>query len=115
MDFSDLARRNLLDVFGERDPQARAAAIEEIYTEQVTFTDPDEVVVGRAALGAKAQKLLDDSPGLVFTPAGPARIAGDLVMLGWHLGPAGQPPVVSGVDIALVADGRITAIYTLLD
>jgi ABC-type hemin transport system substrate-binding protein len=110
-----LAHRNLLGVFGERDPQARAKAIDEVYAEGVTFADPDEVVVGREALNRKAQRLLDDAPGFGFTPAGPVRIANNLAMLAWQFGPAGAPPVVSGVDVSIVEEGRIVALYTLLD
>ena len=114
-DLTELARRNLLDVFAERDPDKRAAAIEEVYAEQVTFSDPDEVVVGRQALGKKAQQLLDRAPGFVFSEAGPARVAGNLVILPWRLGPEGQPPVATGVDVSIVEDGRIAHLYTLLD
>jgi len=112
---SELAHRNLLGVFGERDPQARAAAIDEIYAEQVTFADPEEVVAGREALNRKAQRLLDEAPGFGFTPAGPVRVANNLAMLAWQFGPEGAPPVVSGVDVSIIEDGRIVALYTLLD
>lgn len=112
---SELAHRNLLGVFGERDPQARARAIAETYTEDVTFADPEEVVTGRDAIGRKAQGLLDGAPGFVFRPAGPVRVVQDLVTLAWHFGPEGQPPVATGVDISLVVDGRIARLWTLLD
>src|SRR5689334_9902676 len=112
---AELARRNLLDVFGERDPRKRAAAVAEIYAEQVTFSDPDEVVVGRDALNAKAQHLLDQAPGFVFSPAGEVRVSGNLAMLAWNLGPEGQPPVASGLDVSIVEDDRIVHLYTLLD
>ena len=111
----DIAHRNLLGVFGERDPQVRATVIEEIYTEGVRFADPDGVVTGREALGKKAQHLLDEAAGFVFTTAGPARVTQNLVLLPWHFGPAGQPPVASGVDVSIVEDGRIAQLYTLLD
>ncbi|MFI5931763.1 nuclear transport factor 2 family protein [Actinoplanes sp. NPDC051494] len=111
----ELAHRNLLGVFGERDPQARAKTVDEIYAERVTFSDPEGVLVGREALGQKAQKLLDDAPAFVFSPVGEAQVAQDLVLLRWQLGPAGQPPVVTGTDIMIVADGRIAQLYTLLN
>ena len=112
---SELAHRNLLGVFAERDPQKRAAVIAEIYAEHVTFSDPDEVVVGRDALGAKAQRLLDQAPDFVFSAAGPVRTSGNLAMLAWHLGPEGQPPVAAGLDISIVENDRITHLYTMLD
>ncbi|MEU8821639.1 nuclear transport factor 2 family protein [Actinoplanes sp. NPDC048796] len=111
----ELAFRNLLEVFGERDPEKRATAIREIYAEDVTFADPDEVVVGWDALDRKAQGLLDKAPGFVFAAVGEVRVVQDLTMLAWQFGPEGAAPAVSGVDICLVADGRITSLYTMLD
>jgi hypothetical protein len=39
---STLLLRNLQDVFGENDPQRRRAVIDEIYTEDVVFCDPNK-------------------------------------------------------------------------
>ena len=41
---STLLLRNLLDVFGEGDPQRRRAAIDEIWTEDGVFYDPSKNV-----------------------------------------------------------------------
>ncbi|WP_250032209.1 nuclear transport factor 2 family protein [Paractinoplanes maris] len=110
-----LAHKNLLEVFGQRDPDARAAAIREVYAEDVTFADPEEVIVGWDALDRKVQRLLDEAPGFAFTPVGEVRTVQNLTLLSWQLGPAGQPPVVSGTDISIVEDGRIKHLYTMLD
>jgi hypothetical protein len=109
-----LMQANLLEVFNERDGERRRAAIARTYAEGVKFHDPDETVEGHEALDAKAQQILDGAPGFVFSPAGPIRVNHDLGYLEWNLGPAGAPPVVRGLDIALVADGLITTVYTLL-
>ena len=39
---STLLKRNCQDVFGENDPERRRAAIDEIYTEDVDFYDPNK-------------------------------------------------------------------------
>ena len=110
----ELMRANLLEVFGERDPDRRRAAIERTYHPGVRFFDPDEAVTGHAALHAKAQQILEGAPGFVFTPDGDVQVNHDLGYLRWRLGPEGQPPVVRGVDIALVEDGLIATVYTFL-
>jgi ABC-type hemin transport system substrate-binding protein len=110
-----LAHRNLLEVFGERDAGTRAKVIREIYAEDVEFADPDGVVVGWDSLDRKAQGLLDEAPGFVFTPAGAVRVVQDLTLLAWHFGPEGAPPVASGTDISIVENGRIRRLYTMLD
>jgi len=110
----ELMTANLLEVFGERDHTKRLAAIKRIYVENVVFSDPDEVVIGHDALNAKAQKILDEAPGFVFAPGGPVLVNHELGYLAWTFGPEGQPPVVHGLDIALVENGVIEKVFTLL-
>jgi hypothetical protein len=107
--------RNLLEVFGQRDSAQRAAAIAELYTADCTFFEAEEQVTGREALNAKVGSILKGAPGFVFRAVGPAQVNHDLGRLRWQLGPAGAPPVVAGMDIAVFARGRIRALYTFLD
>ena len=111
-----LMERNLLEVFGQRDSARRAVAIAEIYTADCTFFEAEErIVVGRDALNAKIEGLLQEAPGLVFRATGPAQVNHDLGRLQWNFGPAGVPPVVTGLDVAVFEHGRIRALYTFLD
>jgi hypothetical protein len=110
-----LMERNLLEVFGQRDSAQRAAAIAELYTADCTFSEAEEQVTGREALNAKVGSILKGAPGFVFRAVGPAQVNHDLGRLRWQLGPAGAPPVVAGMDIAVFAHGRIRALYTFLD
>jgi hypothetical protein len=111
---ADLMRRNLLDVFNERDPDRRALAIAEIYADDVVWHEPDRVVRGRKALASRAVELQAEAPGWVFRPAGPISVTDDLGHLGWHFGPADQAPAVIGMDIAHCKDGVIVELYTLV-
>jgi hypothetical protein len=110
----ELMRANLLEVFNERDEVRRREAIGRTYVPGVRFADPDDTVTGREALSAKAQKILDGAPGFVFSADGPVRVNNELGYLAWNFGPEGAAPVVKGVDIALVEDGLIATVYTLL-
>lgn len=109
-----LMHANLLEVFNERDPERRAAAVARTYAEDVVFSDPEGEVSGRAAIDAKAKALLDGAPGFVFTAAGPVYAGTDLACLTWEFGPEGQPPVVKGVDIGYIADGVLVKVSTLI-
>jgi hypothetical protein len=61
-----------VEVFSERDPERRRAAIERTYTEDVTFIDPEGEFAGRQALNDQAQKLLNGAlAGFVFEEDGP--------------------------------------------
>ena len=105
---------NLHRVFDERDDAARRSAIEDTSAADIAFTDPEGTVVGLDALEAKARALLERSPGYHFTEAGPMRESGTLGHAPWNFGPVGGEPVASGVDIALVRDGRIAELHTFV-
>jgi hypothetical protein len=109
-----LMTRSLLDVFNERDPERRAAAISAVYSPDVTFYEPDEVIEGPAALDRKVQQLLDGAPGWVFRPAGEVSTNHNLGRLTWHFGPDGEPPVVTGTDVAIIDNGRIHSLYVFI-
>ncbi|GIG29026.1 nuclear transport factor 2 family protein [Cellulomonas marina] len=109
-----LMRAYLLDVFAERDPARRVAAIARTCTEDVVFVDAEGVVEGHEALSAKAQSILDGAEGLEFRPVDGPRQVQDLGYLAWELGPPGGPAVVSGADMGFVRDGRLAKVYTVL-
>ena len=113
-DAKELLHSNLHEVFSERDPERRRAAIERTYTEDVTFIDPEGAFVGRQALGDQAQKILDGAPvGFVLEEDGPRYVGPDTAALAWRLGPPGSP-VARGIDILTIRDGRVSVLRTLI-
>ncbi|MBT0772528.1 nuclear transport factor 2 family protein [Kineosporia sp. J2-2] len=110
-----LMRANLHDVFGQRDPQARRAVAERIYTQDVEFSDDEGVVTGWDGITGKAQAVLGAVPAdFVFAEDGPFYAAGDEVALAWTFGPDGGEPAVRGIDIGTITGGRISRMRTLL-
>ena len=105
---------NLFAVFNERDQERRLKAIADNYTEDVIWTDPDGTTHGHEAMNERAQNLLDRNPDFVFTAAGQIHVSRDLGHLAFNVGVPEQPPAISGYDVALVRDGRIAVLYTLL-
>ena len=110
----ELLLDNLFAVFNVRDPERRKEAIARNYTEDVIWSDPDRTTHGREELNEQAQKLLDRLPGFVFRAAGPVYVSRDLGLLAFIMGPPEQPPAVSGIDVALVREGQIARLDTLL-
>jgi SnoaL-like domain len=110
----ELLLDNLFAVFNVRDPERRMEAIERNYTEDVIWTEPDRTNNGRQAMNERAQELLDGLPGFVFTAAGPVHVSRDLGVLAFNMGVPEQSPAVSGLDVALVRDGQVARLYTLL-
>jgi hypothetical protein len=113
-DAKELLHSNLHEVFSERDPERRRAAIERTYTEDVTFIDPEGELVGRQALSDQAQKVLDGVlAGFVLEEDGPRYVGTDTAALAWRFGPSGNP-VARGIDILTIRDGRVSVVRTLI-
>jgi hypothetical protein len=88
-----LMERNVLEVFGEPDSERRKSVIKELYTDDCTFFEADDQIVGRDALNSKVEQILKNAPGFVFRLAGPAEVNHDLGRARWHFGPDGPPPL----------------------
>ena len=113
-DAAELLYMNLHEVFAERDPEKRWAAIERTYAEDVRFIDPEAEVVGREALNDRAQQILDDVPAeFVLEEDGLAYVSPDAAVQPWRFGPPGNP-VVRGIDILTVRDGSVSVVRTLI-
>jgi hypothetical protein len=104
-----------LEVFGERDSERRKSVINELYTENCTFFEADDQIVGRDALNAKVEQILKEAPGFVFRLAGRAEVNHDLGRARWQFGPNGAAPVVTGMDVAIFKQGRICSLYAFLE
>jgi SnoaL-like domain len=112
-DSAELLHMNL-QVFSERDPEKRRAAIARTYLEDVRFIDPNGESVGREALNDRAQKILDDAPAdFVLEEDGLAYVSTDTAVRPWRFGPPGSP-VVRGIDILTVRDGSVSVVRTLI-
>ncbi len=111
----ELMLMNLFAVFNERDPERRLKAIVANYTEDLIWTDPERTFYGREALNQRAGELLDELPDFVFTAAGPVHVLRDLGHLAFTHGVPEQSPAITGYDVALVRDGQIAELYTLVN
>jgi hypothetical protein len=88
--------------------------INTIYSPDVRWTDDEGSTVGREALDAKATALQSQMQGLVFTKAGPVYETLGLGYMAFELGPPGGEPVVCGFDVAVVRNGLISELYTVI-
>jgi hypothetical protein len=113
---AQLMERNVSEVFGERDPSRRRAAIAELYADDCAIYDAEGESVGQAAISDRVDGILGESPpGFAFSLVSPAEVIHDLGRARWQMGPAGAPPVVRGMDVALFANGRIRTLYTFVE
>ncbi|HEV2170987.1 MAG TPA: nuclear transport factor 2 family protein [Candidatus Binatus sp.] len=111
----DLLYRNLDEVFGEGDAARRRAAIDDLYTDDCVLYVPPGVFVGRDALDKFAGDLRATHPHFVYTPHGEAQALHNAGILAWGSGPKNQAPDYTGLDIIIVRNQKIAALYVFLN
>jgi SnoaL-like domain len=111
----ELLNRNLQEVFGEGDATRRRAAIEELYTDDCVLYVPPGVFVGHDALDKFAGDLRATHPHFVYTPHGEPQALHNAGRLAWESGPRGEKPDYTGLDVIIVRDDKIAALYVFLD
>ena len=112
---TELLDRNLQEVFGEGDAARRRAAIEEFYTDDCVVHVQDGVFVGHDAVDKFAGELRATHPHFVYTPHGQAQALHNGGILAWGSGPKGEPPEYTGLDVVIVRDNKIAALYVFLN
>jgi hypothetical protein len=111
----ELQHRNLQEVFGGGDVARRRAAIEELYTDDCALYVPPGVFVGRDALDKFAGDLHPRHPHFAYTPHGAPQALHNAGRLAWGSGPRGDKPDYTGLDVIIVRDDKIAALYVFLD
>src|SRR6201997_4485165 len=111
----ELLYRNLQEVFGEGDAARRRAAIEEFYTDDCVLSVPAGVFAGHDALDKFAGELRATHPHFAYTPHGEPQALPNAGFLAWGSGPKGEPPEYTGLDVVVVRDSKIAALYVFLD
>lgn len=111
----ELLHRNLQEVFGEGDATRRRTAIEELYTEDCVLYAPPGRFVGHATLDKFAGDLRATHPHFVYTPQGKPQALHNAGRLAWGSGPPDEAPDYTGLDVIIVRDGKIAALYVFLD
>src|SRR5436190_17374893 len=112
---SALLTRNLLDVFGETDPARRRAAIEEIFTEDGVFYEPQGVHRGRDEIDRVAGAIRATHPDFRYQPMADPEELGDGGRIRWVSGLPGEAPAYAGTDFIIARGGRIAALYLFFD
>jgi hypothetical protein len=113
---STLLTRNLHDVFSEKDPARRRAAIDEIFTEDCVFYDPmGGVYRGRDEIDRIAGEVRVTHLDFRYQPIAEPEEVGNGGRIQWLEGRPGEAPAYAGTDFIIALDGRIAAIYLFFD
>ena len=104
-----------IDIWNETDATRRRAAIDALYTEDCTYTDPLGAVTGRAGVDGFIAAVQGQFPGIQFRLAGAVDAHHAQARFTGHAGAPGGEPAAIGFDVAVIAGDRIRSIYGFLD
>jgi len=115
-ELAQMMEDNLQHVWSERDEVRRLKAIEKIYTNASILYHVGDKNEGMDAINKSVTAVLSNMPtNFVFTKLKPVIINNSIGRLIWGIGPEGQAPVVTGMDIAHFENGKIKSLYVFLD
>ena len=107
--------RNFHDVFGENDPTRRRATIDQIFTEDCVFHEPNGLYRGREEIDRVAGKIKATHPDFRYQLIAEPEELGDGGRVRWVSGRPGEAPAYAGTDFIIARAGRIAAVYLFFD
>ena len=111
----DDIERNLLEVFNAKDADRRRTAIDELWDKVGVFIDPGGVHEGVEKINAIIELLFTQFEGYVFSVRGPGQSMHGVGRLAWSYGPPDDPQRLTGTDVGVTKDGKLTALYVFID
>ena len=94
---------------------SRQGSIAQVYTADVAVNEPDAALTGHAGVEHAITALQAQLAGMAITRSGPLQQVQDLVLYPWTVAADGGPTVVSGHDILIIRDGKVSHLYVLVD
>jgi hypothetical protein len=110
-----LLERNMREVFGEHDAAKRQAAVAVLFTDDCVFIGPDGRHKGRRAIADAAAAIQQRFPTFTYRMLNSPQSIDGVGRLAWASGPTDAPHKITGMDIVVVREERIAALYTFLD
>jgi hypothetical protein len=110
-----LLRSVVLEVFDERDAAKRADAIPRVFATDAEFIESTGTRRGQADIDAAVVKIHERFPGYRFRLTSEPQTVPNGGRITWGFGPPEVAPRVTGMDIAVVEDGRVALLITFVD
>jgi hypothetical protein len=103
-------------MWNERDPERRRRLIEQTWTEDGSYVDPNAEVEGAGAIDALVTAVQQQFPGHRFVLAAGPDAHHDRARFTWQLVGESGDAIATGIDFAFVAgDGRLRAVTGFLE
>ena len=110
----ELAERYIA-AFNETDPTRRRTLLEQVFTSDGTYTDPNHELTGVEAIDVAMAEMQENNPGLRFSLHGPVDSHHDQARFQWYAGTPAQPQTLLGFDVIVTSEGRIEHVYGFVD
>lgn len=104
-----------IGMLNDPDANSRKLTIDQAYTDDTVFNDPEGLIRGKAELNALVGHLQAANKGFVFRQAGALTIQQGSVRVPWTFGPPAQPAKITGEDVVTVSGGKISATTVFLN
>jgi hypothetical protein len=101
--------------WNETDPARRRELIERTWTEDGQYLDPLMAGEGQEEIDAMINAVQARFPGYQFRRTSEIDAHHDRVRFSWELGPDGDGALAGGLDVGVIADGRLRSITGFLD
>jgi hypothetical protein len=103
-------------MWNETDPERRRTIIEQTWTDDASYVDPQAEVAGADGLDALVTAVQEQFPGHRFVLAAGPDAHHDRMRFTWQLVAENGDAIATGVDFATVAgDGRLRAVTGFLE
>ena len=113
-----ILEKSLLVLWNERDASKRLEIMKEIYTEDITFFESNEreAIIGYEDINKVIAGLQLQWPlSFRFELNRPSAKNHNVQHISWNLGNAGEKPVASGMDVAIMEGNKIKSLHLMLD
>ena len=110
-----LLKQHLYTVFGERDAAKRRAAIAVIWNKDGVLICKSGVFAGISAIDGAIHGIQEQFPRFVCSELSTPECFHGIGRLAWGYGLPNEPPQITGLNVAVVSNNRLSALYTFLD
>jgi hypothetical protein len=110
-----LLKQHLYAVFGERDAARRRASIAVIWNKDGVFICGFGAFAGVNLIDGAIQSIQEQFPQFVCSELSAPECFHGIGRLAWGYGLPNQPPQITGLNVAVVSNDRLSALYTFLD
>lgn len=112
---AELLRALVMEVFDEHDPVRRAGAMPRVFASDVHFVDPAGVHAGHEEVEQAVLALHARLPDYRFNLTSEPQAIAYSGRVTWAFGPPDDPRRVTGMDVIMVRDERVSTLLTFLD